>query len=574
MIVSAVSLWRTYNLKAPLRESAWGEEIKDGRVYSHVTYSGRELKDGNVRIYARFGKPTTKGPHPAVLLLGDVGKTYDEELMNYFIDRGYAVLMPDYSGKMAKDGAGVMRTIYPASIAYANYEQAQGLYDLKGVEAHETSWYEWTYVALTSVKYLKNREDIGAIGVVGIRKGGDIAWQTMLSPDVKCGVPINAAGWRSFLDSSKFGNNIATKFDINTVNAYEESNNQHRYIAAVEAQSYAPSVTCPVLMLCALRDRGFDCDRAYDTYIRIGNKEGNALVYSPDSGACIGPNALADMDLFLEKNLKGREIYIPDALNISFAEKDGGVDIHVECDREGILEEAGIFYAEADVKTRSTYREWRCIHKIAGRMVKNGRFSHHVKPFGGSPAVFAYAYAKFINGFKVTSKIIYKQRNQLDPNAVKGRRLFSGKEMDCFSVAEYRDYSIGGMFLEGEAVPKTSVGYGGIAGAHSVGGIRTYKISSPRYIPDENALLEFDAYCKETQILRVCVETAELNTEDECYVCDVEVKGGGKWKRIILRAADFKGEKGGRPLPNFCIGRALVFGGEGCTCAVTNILWL
>ena len=566
MIVSAVSLSKKYNLKAPLRESAWGDEVKEGRYYAHVTYSGHEVTDGSVRIYARFGKPAGEGMHPAVLLLQDVGETPDEELMNYFIDKGYAVLVPDYAGKMQADSEGVMRTIYPPSIDYGNYERAQGLYDLVGLEADKTTWFEWTYVALTSVKYLKHRADIGSIGVVGIKRGGEIAWQTMLAPDVKCGVPINAAGWHSFLDISKFGASTA----------HNLTNDQHRYIAAVEAQSYATYVTCPVLMLCALRDGGFDCDRAYDTFMRIGNKDGNALVYSPDSGACIGPNALVDMDLFLEKNLKGREIYIPDTLNISIKEDGDELDIQVDCDKEGILEEAGIFYAEADVKTRSTYREWRCIHKTTGRAVKNGRFNHRVKPFGGATAVFAYAYAKFINGFRVMSKIVSKRMANPNPYAVKSRRLFSGKEMDCFSVAEYKDYSIGGIFLESDAVPKMSVGYGDIHGAYSVGGVRTYKISSPRYIPDENALLEFDAYTKETQTLRVSIETAELNTEDECYVCDVEVKGGGKWKRIILRAADFKGEKGGRPLPNFCVGSALVFNcaGEEKEYAVTNILWL
>lgn len=566
MILSAISLWKKYNLKAPLRESAWGDEVKDGRFYSHVTYSGHEVADGSVRIYARFGRPAKEGVYPVILLLPDAGNAADEELMNYFIDKGYAVLMPDYSGKMSKDKPHVMRTIYPASLDYANLERAKGLYDLEGVDSDKTAWFEWTYVALTSVKYLKHRPDVSAIGVVGIKRGGEIAWQTMLAPEVRCGVPINAAGWHSFLNIAKFGANVA----------HHLSDDHHRYIAAVEAQSYAPYVKCPVLMLCALRDGGFDCDRAYDTYSRIGNQDGNALVYSPDSGACIDPNALVDMDLFLEKNLKGREIYIPDTLNVSLKENGGNLDIQVDCDKEGILEEAGIFYAEADVKTRSTYREWRCIHKVPGRMVKNGRFTYTHKPFEGATAVFVYAYAKYINGFRVMSKISSKRLSGANPHAVKSRRLFSGKEMDSFSVAEYADYSIGGIFLEKEAVPKIEFGYGNIQGAYSVGGVRTYKISSPKYIPDENALLKFDVYSKESQSIYVYVETAEINTEDERYGCEIEVKGGGKWKRIILRAADFKGEKGGRPLSNFCVGSALVFlcGGEEKAYAITNILWL
>lgn len=90
-------------------------------------------------------------------------------------------------------------------------------------------------------------------------------------------------------------------------------------------------------MLCAFRDAAFDYDRAYDTYSRIGCTDGSAIVYSADSGSCIGPNALKDLDLFLEKHLKGREIYIPKALNISLAFEDGTLRADVEYDEGGIL---------------------------------------------------------------------------------------------------------------------------------------------------------------------------------------------------------------------------------------------
>ncbi len=566
MILSAVSLWKKFNLKNPLGASEWGIEEKEGRRHSHVSFSGHAVSDGSVRIYARFGRPVGEGVKPVVLLLPDAGKGPDTELMDYFIDKGYAVLMPDYSGKTSTDPDGTMRTIYPQSIEYGNLEKARGLYDMINVQADQTTWMEWTYVALYCVQYLKSRADVGNIGVVGIRTGGEIAWHAMLSPDIKCGVPVNAAGWHSFLHIAKFGDNIA----------HNLSDDVHRYIAAVEAQSYAPYVKCPVLMLCALRDVDFDCDRAYDTYSRIGTPYGNALAYSPESGACIGPHGLADMDLFLEKNLKGREIYIPDTLNVSMQEGADGLEITVESDKEGLLQEVGIYYAEADVKTKSAFREWRLIYKVDGVGVKNGEVKHVVKPFEGAKAAFVYAYAKYINGFRVMSKIVSKRLSKPNPAAVKSRRLFSGKEMDCFGVAEYEDYSIGGIFLEREAVPKITKGYGDISGAYSVGGIRTYKISSPKYIPDENALLKFDAYSAVDQQLKITIEVADVADVAERYTCFIDVRGGGKWKRIVLRAADFKGESYGAPLQNFFDGSALSFdcGGEEEEFAITNILWL
>lgn len=566
MIVSAVSLWKKFNLKTPLSPSEWGIEEKNGVRFSHLAYSGHAAEDGSVRIYARLCYPVDKKKTAAVLLLGDVGKPIDEELAEYFLSKGYAVLMPDYSGKMTGDKEGTFRTIYPPSLEYGNYEKAKGLWDMSGLSAEQSCWFEWAYVALFSVQYLKSLPNIENIGVVGVRTGGDIAWQTLLSPDVKCGVPINAVGWKSFASLAKFGDETARNL----------SDDQHRYIAAVEAQSYASYVKCPVLMLCALRDNGFDCDRAYDTYSRIGNAYGNALVYSSTSGACLGPNALVDMDLFLERNLKGREIYIPDTLNVALKETEKGLEIEVDCDKEGILEEAGIFYAEADVRTKCAYRDWQLIYKTDGTSVRNGKVTHTVKPFAGATAVFVYGYAKYINGFRVMSKITAKRLSNTDKNAVKGRMLFSGKEMDTFSVAECKEYAIGEIFMERETVPKKSVGYGGITGAFSVGGIKTYKISSPTYIPDENALLEFDVYCKDAEALRISVEVGEVGKDFERYTCVAQIKGGGKWKRVILKAGDFKGEISGMQLKTFADGKALAFDCEndGVEFAVTNILWL
>ncbi len=566
MIVSAVSLFKKFNLKNALGATEWGIEVKQNRRYSHVSFAGRASSDGGVRVYARFARPNGTDKRPVVLLLPDAGKGLDTELMDYFVDKGYAVLMPDYCGKTKEGENEGMHTVYPPSLGHGNLRSARGLYDMTGLSAEETTWFEWTYVALYAIKYLKERADTGNIGVVGIRMGGDLAWHAMLSPDVKCGIPVNAAGWHAFSHIAKFGDNIA----------HNLSDDMHRYIAAVEAQSYAPYVKCPTLMLCSLRDTGFDCDRAYDTYSRIGNNDGNALAYSFQSGACIGPHGLADMDLFLEKNLKGREIYIPDTLNVSVKEAAEGIEVLVECDKEGILEETGVYYAEADVKTRSSFREWRCVRKEDGRGLKNGVLRHTVKPFAGAKAVFVFAYAKYINGFRVMSKILSKRLSNPQKDAIKSRLLFSGKEMDCFGVAEYKEYSVGDIFLEREAVPKITKGYGNISGAYSVGGIKTYKISSPEYIPDENAMLKFDVYSKTTQVLKVSVEVADVEQVTERYNCLVEVVGGGKWKRVVLKAADFKGESYGAPLQNFYEGSTLSFdcAGEEEEFSITNILWL
>lgn len=548
----------------PLAESEWGEWTEGNAVFKHVTYSGHKVEDGSVRVYAVFGKPAHGDKFPAILLLPDGGKRYDTELMRFFISKGYAVLMPDYSGKMKSDEENTPRTIYPKSLEFANLDLAKGLDDLDGIEIEGSCWFEWLYVATYSIEYLKKREDVSSIGVVGIRMGGEIAWKTMLSPDLKCGVPVNAVGWRSYKGVNKFSDNAETYM----------SDSKHRYIAGVDSQSYASFVKCPVLMLCALRDECYDPDRAYDTYCRIGVTEGSAIAYSLEGGTCIGPKVLENLDLFLGKHLKGREVYIPSALNISIKEKDGKLEVSVEGDSEAILSELRVYYSEAELGTKSVFRDWHRVASVDGKEVKEGKYSLTITPESSQAGAFVYVSAKYFNGFRIASKIISKNLSG-EQNKLKSRLLYGGKRLDTFCVAENKEYSIADVFLEKEAMPKKETGYGGIEGAYSIGGIKTYKISSPTYLPEENSFLKFDAYAKDGANLIVTVDVA-TSGKFEKYRCKIPVKAGGKWKRVVLKPADFKNENEGTNLPSFLHGKALSFESEmeEDKFAVTNIVWI
>lgn len=547
----------------PLAESEWGAWTEENAVFTHVTYSGHKVEDGSVRVYAVFGKPATGKKFPTVLLLPDAGKRYDTELMRFFISKGYAVLMPDYSGKMKTDEENTPRTIYPKSLEFANLDNASGLDDLDGLEIENSCWFEWLYVATYSIEYLKKRNDVSSIGVVGIRTGGEIAWKAMLSPDLKCGVPVNAVGWRSYKGVNKFSDNAETYM----------SDSKHRYIAGVDSQSYASFVKCPVLMLCALRDECYDPDRAYDTYCRIGVTDGSAIAYSLEGGTCIGPKVLENIDLFLSKHLKGREIYIPSPLNIAMKEKDDKLEISVESDPEAILSEMRVYYSEAEMGTKSVFRDWRRVVFVDGKEVKDGKYVFTITPDSSQAGAFVYVSAKYFNGFRIASKILGKQLSGTQTTA-KNKLLYGGKRLDTFCVAENKEYSIADIFLEKEAMPKKETGFGGIEGAYSVGGIKTYKISSPTYLPEENSLLKFDVYAKEGAGLVVTIDVA-TSGKFEKYRCRIPVKAGGKWKRIVLKPDDFKNEIEGGNLESFLQGKALSFESEKeekfC---VTNIVWL
>ena len=564
MILSALALWRQFNITAPLNaeESEEIRSVSDVQI-SGVFFDGNGVADGAVRVFAKFARPNGAGKMPAVLLLADAEATEEDvdETMEYFVKKGYAVLAPDYVGE--KEGK-EHYTVYPPSLSYANYQKAE-LYSLEKT-AVETCWFEWTALALYAVKYLKEREDIGKIGVVGMRIGGEIAWKTMLSEDVSCGVPINAAGWLTYFDYDKFADNAVRNMN----------DNQRAYLAGIESQSYAPFVKCPVLMLCSMRDYSFDYDRAYDTFIRLPQKDGSAIAYSNDSGAIIGPTLLKNMELFLEKNLKGREIFIPETVDLKLTENGDSLTVTADVGTGGIVEKVVILYAETGEESESAYREWQYLLKADGKSLKNGVVSTTLTPYSGASYAFVYAYAKYINGFRAVSRIAAKKLQKPEKPPVKSRVIYSGEGVDCFSVADYKPFAVGGIFLESEAVPKQNKGYGNIAGVYSIGGVKTYKIASPKYTADENAMLEFDVYSKRDFTVKVVVEVLVKGDKFRKFAAFEDIKGGGKWKRVIFKANEFKDEETGAPLPSFAHGKSLTFAADGMETefSVTNVLWL
>lgn len=594
MIISAVSLFRKVDVSGELNVKL-GEKYLLAEKFPSTTvhYNGRKTQDGQVRVFATYSRPATGDKFPAVLLLSGAEDTEAQkrELIGYFVSKGYAVLAPDYCGdpyanpkvlsmdqlvkgkSTSKKGTktdeeqgeekSAEYTVYPPSLSYANYASVAGLYSLEST-AEKTCWFEWLGVALASIKYLKTLSEITNIGVIGNRIGGEIAWKTMLSPDVKCGVPINAFGWQSYLNFDKFGENPESAMN----------ENRRCYIAGIESQSYAPFVKCPVLILCAMRDGGCDYDRAYDTFSRIGQSDGSAIFYSSESGECIGSHGLKNMELFLERHLKDREIYIPKPVQLNFASLDGEPALDAVFDEDGILEEVGVYYAETGEHTESEFRNWQQVYKSVGKPAH--RLSVPIHPFNGASYGFAYAYGKYINGFRTVSKIAAKKFENPVKVPVKNHVIFSGGATDCFGVANCVSSALGGIFLEADVVPRRVTGYGNLQGVYSPAGLKTYKISSPSNIAEENALLKFDAYSKQNVTLVLMIEVVERYGESKRYQYVCDVAGGGKWKRIIVHAKDFKNAMTGEPLQSFANGLSLSFRAveTDVEFAVTNILWL
>ena len=559
-ILTPTTLWNDFDDQLPLNESVLGERDAGKARLRTVRFAGRAVGEARVDIFARYAEPYEGEKFPALLILPDADRTIDDAAVLRFASLGYAVLMPDYRGSW-RGAEGY--TVYPEAIGYANLRESERHFDHADETAKETSWYEWVAVARYCIRYLRAQPNVGKIGVIGIRAGGDIAWQLAATcDDLSCAIPVCAGGWRAYRGVNKYGDAPELKMD----------DERYRFIAGIESQSYAPYVRCPILMLCSTNDELFDADRAFDTFSRIAPNCDKTFYFAARYNGHIGNTGLNDLDLFIGKYLKGREVFIPAPAEVAIEEDtDGELVARIRFDRNGEVKYCEVYMAED--MCESAMRDWvRCEFK---RKEGDEAQIFRLNAVRGAKRVFAYAKTKYSCGFAVSSKIAVKKIDQNYANSVEPCRiLYSSRSgRDSFTVARFdRGEIMADCFLENSRPPVDLVeGPFGISGVTSEYGLKLFRINDPRYCPAENALLKFDAYAPQTTTVQITVR-ATKNGKDIIYQCNLFLPGCESWTDHVLSAKDFKTD-GNRPLASLRGAKYIAFYSEGRFC-INNLLWL
>lgn len=560
-ILTPLMLWRDFDDKKPLETSVLREEEINGIRYTHIRFLGRQIGEKRVQIYGVFAAPSGRDAHPALLILPDGGQAFDLRLSERFVKRGYAVLMIDYSG-VRTDGQDC--TVYPDEVSYANFNAMGRHFKYVDEDVTKTCWYEWTAVGRYAISYLKNRDDVSKIGVIGIRIGGEIAWKLLLSEDVCCGIPVCAAGWLSYQGIPKFGKDSEVDLSMN--------DERRRFIAGVDSQAYAQFVHCPVLMLCSTNDDRFDYDRAYDTYSRINSEVECVISYSINSNSCIGKHGINDMDLFLAKHLKGNQVFIPKPVNISIeTDEENRLIARVILDRSGEIKKCHVFVSEDCFI--SSYRYWSEMTEV--KYVNETERVFFLNAYEDAKAVFAFAVLEYSSGFTVSSKIAVKYLDHRVANGVPHSKIMfpTAEKAACFAVADSSAFALAGCFLEGiDVKPQSMEGYRCVDGVASPYGLKTYRVGNPKYRPNADALLCFDICSHEPGEVSISFTTVSDDGKQELYMTKLFLAGANGWKNIVLKSKSFKNGNG-TPLSGFdrCVSMSLT---SDIVFIVNNILWI
>lgn len=555
-IITPSTLWNTFDDSLETTSISLSEKCEDGVRIEHVSFLGRDTGEGRVKVFGVLASDEFNPSSSYVMLFGDSTSDFDENLMQFFVKKGYSVFMVDYRGEW--EGA-VAYTIYPRNIDYANTARCGRFKDFVDDTADKTSWYEWVAVGIYARKYLINRTGSSDIALVGLRDGGEIVWKLAMVAEFSCAVTVCAAGWKAYAGISKFCSDEL---------AFDDE--RYRFIGGIDSQAYAPLIKCPMLMLCSTNDERFDYDRAYDTLSRINHEvaDDSVITYSLYCDETIGVKSTTDMIMFLDKHLKHRHVFVPKPVEVSVGKDDeNNLIAHAVFDEEGVVEEIGMYLAEDCIT--SSLREWtECPIKS---IISSKEREFYLNIYEKTSNVLVLCFARYSNGFTVWSKLVVKKITETFANMQnKCRVIYSSKDgTNGFSIATPTLNAIGGIFFDESVMrPQIVTKAKGISGIYSDSGLTTYRFNSPKYAPETGNVLKLDVFCdSDCEMIFVLQDVGN----NEIYKAAHSVLGG-VWQGIILDSKMFK-TPNGVPLSDFT--RSLKF---SIFCdtefAINNVMWL
>lgn len=555
MILTPVSLWSDFDSQLSTEVFSCEVRIADGIKYEYVSFYGRNTQKGRVLIYGVIASSEASPSKNCVLILQEPEKEIDEDLLAYFVNKGYTAMCVDYSGK--KNGVDKF-TLFPADVGYANLDACK--FSMLWVEntAKETCWYEWTAVGVYARHFLSVKFSTENIGLVGIKDGGEVAWKLAYVAPFSCAITINSCGWRAYKGASKFAS-FEHSFD----------DGDYKFIAGLDSQSYAPYVNCPILILCSTGAGDFDYDRAYDTFSRINPKVApqSSISYSLNCDTCIDASNEKDMFMFLDSNVKKRYVFIPKPVEVNITVDDQqNLLASVKCDRSGIVEKCGAFISEDSLDFTS--RNWSSAPLL--NRANPYECDYALNVYEKTSTVFVIAYASYSSGFTVWSKVAVKKISGRFRNSrSKSKILYSNNfGPESFTPENCFDNSIGGVFLNGTEVLPHIVKMCGLSGVYSKSGLTTKRGMSPQFKPDAESILKFDICSEQDTSVTVKVTTKYINEEFVVFNNII----GGVWQSLIIEPKMLK-NKAGASLVDFSDCATITVNAEN-KFALNNLMWL
>ncbi len=561
-ILTPLALWKNFSLdQVPTFEIIEEKRVK-GILISEIYIHGRETEDGRVKIHCVWARKTQISEAPAVVVASDLKYGADFNFAVKLAEKGYVALAVDIGGKVFDDRFNKQRyTVYPPSLSYANYDDKvdEGL-SIEG-EVVKTCWYERSVALRYAVKFIKAQKIVGKVGAVGLFGGATALWHCAAFEELACAAIIGNAGWQGYRGIPKFGDTPEPQFN----------DDELKFIAGIDPQSYAMHVKCPTLILSPTNSAQYDMDRAADTVSRINDKIYTSLDYSIGSReevdfSCFN-DCMAFFDEFLLKGGNGDAL--PKSPTLKCSLKDGILNAEVTVAKNK-LKDVSVYVSEEEV--RPSLRSWEKVSR--SEEIKDGVFAFNYIPYDGSKKVFLFARAVYEGGIGTSSVVLSRTLKDGDYKDGKNRVYYSSPlstGVTDFYEANEGDGTIFGLRSEKTSGITLKKGTMDLIGLYSECGFLTFKINEEKYKPIDGSMFMFDVCVISGGNLSVKLVTDYFGDKRE-YIAAVKTFGEGVWQNVKLELNNFK-TKDGMGIKSYRDVQAMEFVSDGAF-LLNNFLWV
>ncbi len=358
---------------------------ENSAIYREFTFTGMTHDGSKVRVYALSSVPEGKTKVPGILHIHGGGQTVNPQWLRFWNDRGYAALTFNWGG------------VWPQRDKFTDWGKLdQGNHQHAGAKLMATeptvrasSWYLWTRISRRALTCLERMEGVDPerLGIFGVSMGGTIVWpMAAMDQRINAACAIYGVGWNTYPD------------EIDAADPKVHDVETSLWRCAMEPESYAQLVRCPILFLDATNDQHGKMDWSFRTLLFVPTEVRQA--FTPRYRHHIAAEQGINLPLWMDTLLKdGAPFPTSPQAEVSLA-ADGVPQLIVRPDVSQPIRRVELFNALENANPKNRY--WR---SAGGRRVGNDWIAG-TPVFDVKKPLFAFANVTYESGVCLSSNLV------------------------------------------------------------------------------------------------------------------------------------------------------------------------
>ena len=492
--------------------------------YAEVYFTGMTHEGEKVRVYGIFAAPMGGKNLPAVLHIHGGGQTVAPTWLKFWNDRGYAAMTFNWGGKWP----GRDKYTLWGKLPQGNNGETGKFLMATEPSVHSSSWYLWTRISRRALTTLAAMPEVDSekLGIYGVSVGGTIVWPVAaMDKRVKAACAIYGCGWHTYPDL----------LDEKDVQAAVPSVRVWR--SAMESESYAPLVRCPILFLNATNDHHGKMDWSFRTLALVPGEHRQA--HTPRFRHHIAASEEQDLPLWMDTYLKNAPSWPETPAATVRLTSDGVPELVVKADGKEPIATAKLFYAVENRNSKNRF--WRS----AIAMRTGDEWVALLPVHDTREPLFAFANVHYKRGMSIGTDLVAVVPDKLGPA--------KATDQPSLAIEDFKngidDFLTTSTATDPVApVPSlivAAMGPGGRKGVAVSGPISivSHKIGDPKWRGPTGATLQFDVFAREGKTQKLSLHEKEFVIGHTEYTTERPLTAG-RWATFSFSPGDFKTKDG------------------------------